>query len=392
MTSVEPLLSQPNRRLFELAEDVPTPALVYDFPGITASILRMQSDLSLMGAARLNFAVKACHTSAVLSHIAGLGLGADVASVGELDLARKARFDEISATGPAFGPSDFAEFRAAMVVPDIDSADQLRLYGELHRGTEVGLRVRIPLPAQLENEASFGANSRFGVDITDSEVHSIVEEHGLRLTRLHAHTGQMTPESLLYKVRYFLEIAASFPLIRTLDLGGGFFGLYQSRAKAIAACRKTREMVLAWSDKNNRDIELRFEPGGAVLAAYGYLFTTVRSVRDSHSYFGTRVVTVDCSAWNLTPWHKPTVLSANADDRDPETLPGLIAGNTLYELDFFGGPNAIFEFPKCGAGDRLLITAAGAYTMTNSRRFNSIPPPQEYAFDGGSLIPLAPAH
>ena len=39
-----------------------------------------------------------------------------------------------------------------------------------------------------------------------------------------------------------------------------------------------------------------------------------------------------------------------------------------------------------------MITAAGAYTLTNYRRFHRLEPPAEYAFDGTGLVPLEQTH
>lgn len=395
--AVEPLVSDPPTALFTQALRVGTPALVYDYPGIAASVRRMRQDIAVVPGARLNMAVKACHTPDVLRHLAALGLGGDAASVGELALARDAGFSEITTTGPAFGPTDFAAFRAAGVVVDLDSADQLDVYGYEYPGSDIGLRVRVPLPEALQTNTTFGVNSRFGVSITDPAVHDALRRHGLTLTRLHLHTGQMSPEALVYKTDYTLKIAARFPAVHTIDLGGGFFHLYTHRGRARAAFGRVAEMVRAWQARHGRAIALRFEPGGAVLAAHGYLFTEVRSVAEHHPHYGTRVVTVDSSAWNLAPWHKPTVLAADPAADGGGVEPGLIAGNTLYENDFFAtgihGELSPLTFPRCRPGDRLVITAAGAYTMTNSRRFNRIPAPEEFAFEdvGGELRRLEAA-
>ncbi|SNS95328.1 diaminopimelate decarboxylase family protein [Actinacidiphila glaucinigra] len=394
-TTVEPLLSQPKRLLFDAAREIGTPALVYDFVGIERTVRRIRKDLSVVPGAALNIAAKACHTPEVLAHLASLGVGADVASPGELELAEAAGFNEITTTGPAFSAADFARFRASGVTVDLDSVAQIDLYGAHHPGTDVGLRVRIPLPGALESDSTFGSNSRFGVSVTEPAVHAALARHRLRLTRLHMHTGQMTAQSLLYKVNYTLTMAEALPDLEVIDLGGGFFHLYADRGRSIAAFRRMAEMVAAWQGRTGRRISFRCEPGGAVLAAYGYLFTTVRSVEDHHDYYGTRVVTVDTSAWNLAPWHKPTVLSADPDGDVAPTEPGLIAGNTLYENDFFGtdvfGRTERFDFPRVAPGDRLVMTASGAYTMTNSRRFNRLPPPTEYSFDGRRLSRLTTA-
>ncbi|HJE59999.1 MAG TPA: hypothetical protein K8V84_16045 [Nocardiopsis listeri] len=383
-----PLFTPPSERLFALAEDLDTPALIYDLPGIRAGVEAMRHDVALIPDAGLNLALKACHTPAVLGEMAALGLGCDVASPGELDLAVNAGFAEISATGPVFTETDFDALAARGITLDCDSLDQLDSYGRHRPGDEVGIRVRVDLPEALEDTATFAGDSRFGVRPADPELTRVLERHRLRPTRLHVHTGQMTPDSLRYKTRYLLTVAEHLPEVHTIDLGGGFFHLYRDRASAIDAFGDVAALVTGWRERTGRSISLRFEPGGALLTPYGYLLTRVRSVEEHHPVLDTRVVTLDASAWNLAPWHnRPQVLSL--DGRRPGA-PALLAGCTLYENDFFGAtPTAArttLEVPHCRAGDRLVITATGAYTITNARWFNRIPPPREHLFDGEHMI------
>jgi diaminopimelate decarboxylase len=122
-----------------------------------------------------------------------------------------------------------------------------------------------------------------------------------------------------------------------------------------------------------------------LLSPLGYLVATVRSVAE-HEHFGCPVATLDASAWNLAPWHRPEVVALH--DRPAERREYYLAGNTLYEGDFFGSSagNARprFRLATLQAEDRVLLTCAGAYTMTNGRRFHRLPLPQEYAVQGGA--------
>ncbi|MDE1671494.1 diaminopimelate decarboxylase family protein [Nocardia gipuzkoensis] len=384
----EPLVSPPSSRLLNCAEHVATPALIYDLPGINAAVRRMREDIEAIPGAALNLALKACHTPAVLHHFAQLGVGCDVASVGELLLAAMVGFQEISATGPAFSSSDFAIFAEHNVVVDIDSLSQLETYGAQFPGSDVGLRIRVPLPAELESSATFAADSRFGMNPTDPALASLLARHRLRVTRLHTHTGQMTPQSLRYKAKYLFAVAEYFTDVQTVDFGGGFFHLYIDRGRATAAFTEVAAVLSDWERRNERKLNLRFEPGGALLAPFGYLVTEVRAVENEHPFFGCRVVTVDSSAWNLAPWHVPQAVPLRDSNDIPERT--LIAGNTLYERDFFGlgvnGRQHEIVLPPQKVGDRILLTAAGAYTMTNARRFNRIAHPSEYLFDGESVV------
>ncbi|CAA9500562.1 MAG: hypothetical protein AVDCRST_MAG85-1724 [uncultured Solirubrobacteraceae bacterium] len=388
-TEAVPLVPQPSEHLATAAQTVATPALIYDLDAVDEIVRRLALDVSLVPRARLNVALKACHTPAVLQRLAGLGLGCDVASVGELALASAAGFDEISATGPAFSVDDLRAFRDAGIVPDVDSMSQLRTYGDAFPGASVGLRLRIAAPEALQTRASFWEDSRFGFERLSRELLGELARHRLEVTRLHVHTGQTTPAALRFKLDYLLAIADVLPAVTTIDLGGGFFHLYVNRAAARAALSDVAARVEDWSSATGRPLDLRFEPGAAVLATSGYLVCTVRAV-ERHAMFG-RLVTIDASAWNLAPWHRPQVVVLGGGE---ETEQAVLAGNTLYEGDLFGrthGDPVELEFATCAVGDRVLVTNAGAYTMTNARRFNRIEPPPEYGLAAGVLERLEAA-
>jgi diaminopimelate decarboxylase len=361
--------------------------------GISRSIGRLNDDLSLIPDCRLNLALKSCHTLPVLRRLALLGLGADVASVGELRLAQEAGFSELSATGPSFSSrSSLDVLRSSGVVLDVDSADQLRFVADRSEHVDIGLRVRIPLPQRYDKENVFGSNSRFGVDVLDPEIHDLLSGR-FRVTRLHVHTGQLTPEMLLFELRYLLTVASAMPSVELIDLGGGLFDFYVSRERARSALAQAGRLVSEWQEKTGRAMRTRFEPGGAVLAPHGFLLTTVQAVERDHAVFKRSIVQVDASAWNLAPWHKPEVRFADVSRIDAERERAVLAGNTLYEGDYFGlnavGSLHSYTVPTCVPGDRLVVTNAGAYTMTNRRNFNCLGAIDEYIFDGETVEPCS---
>lgn len=383
------LYPQPPEKLFKIAQQVPTPAILYDYDGIQKVVEGMQEDIQFVPDAKLNFALKACHNLHVLQYFSQLGLGCDVASVGELELALKVGFKEITTTGPAFKQKDFHQFLEHGVIPDLDSVSQLKTYGEAFPNTKVGLRLRIPIPDEFVSPSTFGKDSRFGMNVLDEEVHQLVDKYQLNVTRLHVHTGQMTPESMLYKAEYLLNVSEVFNKIDTIDMGGGLFYFYINRSKARKALKELAELIAKWKIKNRRPICFRFEPGAALLSLSGYLCTQVMAIQH-HEYFSKRLITVDASAWNLTPWHKPEVKVLSTRKTTAPATETLIAGSTLHEGDFFGkdakGKPKAFNLENIEVGDRILFSASGAYTMTNSRKFNRIPLPDEYALTDGELI------
>jgi diaminopimelate decarboxylase len=389
-STVEPLVGAPAADFLDSLAGLPTPSLAYDLDGLRRSVDLLAGDVGGVAVAELNLALKACHTPRVLSFLAGLGIGADVASSGELELAVDAGFPRITATGPSFTAADLATLDGRGVVLDASSIEQLREVCLARPGRDVGLRLRVPLPGSIEDgRTTFGSGSRFGVMANDPRIAEVLTGTGSRLTRLHTHTGQMTPLHLRYKLRYLLAVAEAWPDVAEIDLGGGFFSLYADREQALAAWAEVAEALAGFTARTGRTVKIQVEPGGAILAPHGYLVTAVRATEVAHPHFDADVVTVDTSAWNLAPWHKPQAVPLTPAREGERLRPTLIAGNTLYENDFFGtdvlGKRPTYPLPELRAGDRLLLTNSGAYTMTNSRLFNRLPPPAEYVVQAGTV-------
>ncbi|MFJ3390400.1 MULTISPECIES: hypothetical protein [Lysinibacillus] len=389
---LEPLYSQPPKELFEIIKTISTPALIYDFNGMGDVIERIKEDISVVPNTKLNLAVKATHTPKILEIYAESGLGCDVASIGEYKLAKNAGFKEITTTGPAFSENDMDFFYEENVIIDLDSISQIELYGYRHPNTDIGLRIRIPLPKELESNSTYGKDSRFGLNISNPELKPILKKYNLNITRLHVHTGQMTPDSLLYKANYLLAIAEQYENIHTIDFGGGFFHLYINRNKTKEVFYKLRDIVNNWRRKTGREMEFRFEPGGALLSGCGYLITKIMA-KEYHDFFNVNLLTLDSSAWNLAPWHKPQVIPIDSLNSDSDLVEYKLTGNTLYEGDIFGrdtnGNTMKFHLPiDIKVGEKLMMCAFGAYTITNSRQFNKIPLPIEYLLKDGKLIKI----
>lgn len=384
-----PIIAPPKVKMFQLMDSLPTPFLIYDLPGIKHTIEQYKLDVSLIPNAKLNCALKACYVPEVLKVFVDAGLGADTASPKEYDYARKNDFREISATGPSFSVvSQISTMFEEGTDLDVCSLDQLQFIVNNFPGSNIGLRLRLELPRELDGNDTFANNSRFGVNVTDTRLHSLLEQGSLTVTRIHFHIGQLAPPRFLYELQYALMVAKSISTIQYIDFGGGFYDLYVNRAKARYVFKQVNELVKAYNI--NRSIKFRFEPGAAISGPHGYLVTTIQSIEHSHKYYGYDIVQVDSSAWNFSPWHVPKVFSLDKirqSVKNNPTRPAILAGNTLYENDFFGGENVLrtptLDIPEeTSIGDKLVVTNFGAYTLTNKRDFNMLGDLPVYLYTG----------
>lgn len=359
------------------AAAVGSPALLYDAAAITRTVENLRADLAPVADARLCFAVKANRFPPLLRHLAALGLGADVASEPELEAALASGLHPVHATGPALSATALRASGDAGALPDVDSLARLReLAAAADPPSSIGLRVRVPVSPSDAQGAGLRW-SRFGVDATDPELHRLLADSGIRVVRLHAHTGELaTPERVVALVRLLLNCLRVFPDVTGVNIGGGLTLLYAVRDQARRAWRETGILLDAYRTAHGRCPELVVEPGMLLTAMAGFLSVAVTSVdRDPG---GRRIITVDASGWALLDWARPRVVGVTPDRHGP-ARPYDIAGASCYENDYLLRAAAL---PPVEEGDRLLLSSAGAYVSSMARTMHGLPLPAEWLVDG----------
>nr|BAO20196.1 putative diaminopimelate decarboxylase [Sphaerisporangium sp. SANK 60911] len=366
-------------RVRAAAEALPrTPALLWDLEGLRRHALHLVEVFGAYGI-DVNLAMKSCSSVEVVRTLAELGLGADAASVYELEWAREAGFREISACGPGFTVADLPALRATGALLDAVSVRQARAMLSAPGTRRLGLRLRVPMPPALVSPTTKGRDSRFGVELTE-DLADELRSGPAKISRLRVHTGESTSLTLGFRAAYALACARLLGGVDALNLGGGFLRLAR-RPKALEEALLQLAPLFEEPAAEGERYRVTVEPGGALVADHAYLVTDVLDVEE-HPSRG-RLVTVDASAWNVAPWSKVTfhVLGGAAGSE-----PATIAGPSLYELDMFThrSDEGRYRFPlgRCAPGDRLVGTSVGSYTMTNGRSFHGLPLPAQYAVAG----------
>lgn len=336
----------------------------------------------------LAYAVKANPSLAVLDVFAAAGLGADVASRGELRAARRAGFPPIRilATGPVKTDADLEALARARVsqihLEGPEEGDRLqRIAKRLGRRVPVGLRLNPPWGIAEERTIIGGPGAKkFGFDLASAR--AFLAERG-RWPNLDVggfqvfNASNVLAAALLVEnagrvLALALDLASRYEVpLRTVDFGGGF-GVPYAKGERPLDLRELRKGLRGVArgirgEPRLRDTRLVFEPGRFLVAEAGLYVVRVVGTKRSR---GVDYALVDGGIHHLarpallgTPNPVSLVEGIEGSRADRPRRKTVVAGPLCTSLDVLH-PGA--RLPAPHAGDLLAFANAGAYGFTES--------------------------
>jgi diaminopimelate decarboxylase len=366
----------------DLARRFGTPLYVYD-----AATLRQRARAYLEGVAGhpdalVSFACKACSTVGVLRLLGECGLGADVASAGELAAALRAGIEPGRIVVHGNGKTD-ADIEAAvaagcglLVLDGPDEGPRVAAAAARHgRRQPVAVRVTPGIVAGgHEKIATAHHGSKFGLAPVEAARVCLEarEDPWLDWRGLHVHLGSQVDDSGVLEgvVRWFREFCDEHALEpRLIDVGGGL-GIPYGHASAPDA-QALAASVAAAAARHFPAAQLVIEPGRSVAGPAG--ITLYRVLTRKTATDGTRWVALDGGmADNVRPalyGARYTVAAAGRLDEVADERVAL-AGRHCESGDVLARDVAL---PPLVPGDLVAFAATGAYGQSMASTYNAIP-------------------
>ena len=389
-----------------LAARFGTPCFVYDLDAISARVEALRAVLP--PSFDLAFATKANPLLAVLRRFASLGVGADVASGGELRHVLRAGIDpaRIVMTGPGKLDAELAAaVDAGVRVVTVESRGELeRLAGiAAARGRQQPVLLRLNLSTSRRHElvriiGDEGAG-KFGMDAVDlrgAAADAVASPH-LEPVGIHAFgaSNLLDARTLASHVERTVDTAVSVAHeagfgLRLVDVGGGLGIPYRDGEAGldleVLGVRLAALATRLASNPSTADTRVLLEPGRFLAAAAGAYLTRVTDVK---TVDGGRVAIVDGGIHHvLRPAlmgqeHRVVALTgaaagAAAADAEPITLAGPLC--TGLDLLAVGAP-----LGSLATGDLVAVLDVGAYGATEAMPlFLSHPMPAEVVVSSGT--------
>jgi diaminopimelate decarboxylase/aspartate kinase len=220
-----------------------------------------------------------------------------------------------------------------------------------------------------------GVHSKFGVPLFElDELERLVAAAGVKIVGLHAHTG-----SGVFDVRNWHEVgqllgslAARFPHVRAIDLGGGL-GVPEKPGQVPIDLAALQGVL---DDLHGRwpQLAIWLEPGRFLVAQAGVLLAQVTQLKGKGAVQYVGVTT------GMNSLIRPALYGAHHDIVNLTQFgqPGSevynVVGPICESADYLGHERLL---PPTSEGDTLLIANAGAYGHAMSSWYNLREPARE---------------
>jgi diaminopimelate decarboxylase len=381
--------------LIDLASEFGTPLFVYDEDQLRS---RAREAIAAFGPERVVYATKAflCLAMARLAH--GEGLLLDVATGGEMHVARAAGVpaDRLVVHGNNKSMDELREALSArvhhVVVDSFDELDRLDvLHGQGLPVPRVQLRVTPGVEAHTHEFVRTGQDdSKFGFTASTGAAAEAVERarrsRSVDLIGLHCHIGSnvFAVESFAAAAGVMADVAEPFGL-PTLTLGGGLGVAYVEGEEAPTIAQWGRALRKAVRE-HGITADLYVEPGRSIVAAAAVTLYTAGTIKDLP---GIRTYVAVDGGMSDNP--RPVLYGSGYEAFLPRAPLAMrtrlvrIVGKHCESGDVLLREANVPE--DIAVGDVVCTPVTGAYGHSMGSNYNKVPrPPVVFVHDGHARL------
>jgi diaminopimelate decarboxylase len=345
---------------------------------------------------KLHYAIKANPMPALVTFLAGVVDGLDVASAGELRiaLASGASPQEISFAGPGKTPAELEQALRAGILVNLESANEMRalarLAGELQRPARVAVRVNPDFELKASGMRMGGGPKQFGVDA--EQVSALLAElgrTGLAFEGFHIFSGSQNLsaaaicESQHKAFELAVELARHAPgPVKVLNIGGGLGIPYfpGEQPLDVAPIGENLRALAAEAKRALPGAALVIELGRYLVGEAGVYVCRVldRKVSRGHVFLVTdgglhHHLAASGNFGQVIRKNYPVVIGNRVRGARREIAS--VVGPLCTPLDLLADR---MELAEAQAGDLVVVFQSGAYGLTASpTAFLGHPPPAE---------------
>lgn len=387
-----------------------TPYYLYDKQEILAQSQRLTS-LCLPGVSQVLYSLKANPNPALVDTIVDQGIGCDVSSEFELEVALSSQVprNSIGCVGPHKSTSLLHRCLANNIAfIAVESLEELTEIGQLKQGidsaTPIILRINPDIDISGGSMKMGGAASQFGLSETDlPQALALACDMAIPLSGIHVYSTTRVLnaghfiENVSALCAYLIRIKAEHNLpTNILNLGGGFGIPYykgESELDLLSIRQAMLDLQTLLVEKTGVE-RIFFESGRYIVGTSGKAVIQVQSIKQS----GAKKYAVCDGGYNI--FHsatafgnlvrKPYLMNKQSGQRTLESNPMALDEELFTLVGPLCTPSDIiadkFRATDLQVGDRIEIHHVGAYSLTCSPGlFIGHGFPAEYLLEEGKL-------
>ncbi len=322
---------------------------------------------------RIYYSYKANYLAAVCRIITGEGIGAEIATDHEYNVALQSQVDpkSIILSAPykpgAFLQKVIADGIGLILLSHPDEVADLAKFATIDEKQAIGIRLRSPRP---NKQLGFSGTKESILELVDL----IYKAENLSLTTLQLHIGTQLDEQIFRDgIEYLINAVIQFEQkgfsISQLDFGGGF-----PEASNLSEEDLDNLFLLLFETLKERgwaNVTSIFEPGRYLVGDAGLVLSQIVSLFEveREHWIMLDTGTHHCPKFSNSKFRFELIDHMS----DPHNTPISIAGCLPTDLDVFSKRLPFIKSVK--KGDFLAIFNAGAYTFSWSTRFSYPFPP-----------------
>lgn len=359
-----------------------TPCYVYDRKFIIERIFALKQQLPER--LHLHYAMKANPMPALVTHIAGLVDGLDVASHKEMLLALASGMEarKISIAGPGKSNTQLTAAITAGVVINIESANELlnvqQLAQQLSKRAHVAFRINPDFEVKGAGMKMTGGAKPFGIDAeTFKETFSLLDANYCHFVGFHIFCGsQLLAAPVLVDIyRQVFALAVKLAedvgvVPEQINIGGGFGVPYFPQDKALDVAYVCQHLAQLIDDLPQcyQEVELHLELGRYLVAHAGTYLCQIRDIKHSREQEfwvcngGMHHHLSNSGNFGQVIRRNYPVLLANKVAAEQQVQVNIV-GPLCTPLDIVANNVAL---PQAQVGDYVAVLMSGAYGATAS--------------------------
>jgi diaminopimelate decarboxylase len=377
-----------NVKLSDIAKEYGTSTYVYSKQQIVSNFENYKKAMVLRDGL-ICFACKTNSSGAILKILAGLGVGADTTSGGEIYRCLKAGFNPSKIVYAGVGKTaeeiEYA-LKSKIFMFNVESFEELdvidKIAGKLKIKANIAFRISPYVNPDTHSYILTGKKgTKFGIPYEDAVKAYLTakKKKNISVVGIHSHIGSQILEVEPFvvaakKIKKIVDkVERNGMRISYIDCGGGL-GIKYEKGEKVPSPKRLMSEIFSVFDKDKKFI---LEPGRSIIGDAGHLLAKVlyRKMSGGKSFLIT-----DAGMNDLI---RPTLYDAYHEiipvkKTNAKKVRSDVVGPICENGDFMGKDRML---PIVEQGEYLLVTCAGAYGAAMSSEYNSRPSLAEVLVD-----------